>query len=149
MPGFDVKVDDNLTSTNWRLWMNGPSPAPAPVLVWREQAMAVAKKTAQTLAPVNNPLNAKHRGGTVGTYLASIYVERTGNQYGRGFRLGARAPHAAIVENGRSASTKDQYFSWSAAGGVARWYEKTSGRDGDHVIERAAESAVAITTALN
>ena len=149
MPGFEVKVDDNLTRTNWRLWMNGPSPAPAPVLVWREQALAVARTTALALAPVNNVLNAKHRGGVVGTYKASIRVERTGNQYGRGFRLGAYAPHAAIVENGRSASRKDQYFSWTAAGGIARWYDSTGARDGDHVIERAADAAVAITTAFN
>ncbi len=145
MVAFSTKVDSNLNATSWRLWMNGPSQF-QPVLLWRERTMQLAKGFAITTAPVNNPLNAQHRGGKVGTYKASFVVQRTGNQYGRGFKISNTADHAVFVENGRSATRRQQYFSWSKEGGIPRWYTKTRGRPGDRIIERAVETALTATT---
>jgi len=145
MASLDVKISTNLTRRNWRLWMNGPSEQPAPVLVWRERAMALALSTAIATAPVNNPKNAAHRGGVVGTYKASMHTRRTGNQYGRGFNLSNTAHHAEIVEHGRSASNKDQYFGWVRDPSSPRWYRRTAGRDGDRIIQKAVETALRLS----
>jgi len=78
--------------------------------------------TAWRRSPVNNVLNAQHRGGVVGTYKNSWDSDRRGT---RGHRLIVRvtnsADHAVFVEYGRSMSSKFQVFSWTAWGGKIRY----------------------------
>ncbi len=146
--GIKVDTNDNLSVTNWRLWMNGPSrlPGGAPVENWRDNTMKAALAFAIAAAPVNNPLNARHRAGWVGEYKASMFTQRTGNSRGRGFILGNRAAHAVFVDFGRSASRKDQKFSWSKYGGEVRKYKATQKRDGYRILGDAVDRAIGSTT---
>jgi len=64
----------------------------------------MAKRTlqrAQMTAPVNNPQNATHRGGEVGTYKASFRRYRRGNGHYLLRTIYNIAPHAVFVEKGR------------------------------------------------
>lgn len=145
--GIKIKCSTttNINGQTVRLWLNGPG---APVFNWREVAANTALATALAIAPVNNPLNAKHRGGVVGTYKAGIRMYRTGNQYGLGFNISATARHSRFVELGRRGSSKKQRFSWSkhSPPGAIWTVEQTRGRAGQFVIERAVDAALAATT---
>lgn len=147
MPSIDVKTSTttNINGQTVRLWLNGPG---APVWNWRELAANTALTTALALAPVNNPLNATHRGGRVGTYKAGIRMHRTGNQYGLGFNISATAGHSRYVENGRSASSRPQRFGWTGhrPPGAIWTVGRTRGRAGKKVIERSIAAALAVTT---
>jgi len=139
-----VKAKSNINANRTATWIaGGPG---TPVYNWREATMALAISTARSIAPVNNPGNAVHRGGVVGTYLLGLGVARTGNKWGRGFALSASAPHSNIVESGRDASFKQQWFSWVPEGSTPQWHDKTGARDGDAVIERSIATALAATT---
>lgn len=136
-------VDSNLTRRNWQLWMNGPG---GPVFLWRERTMRLALSTAQLRAPVNNPLNALHRNRGVGRFKAGLRSARTGGiRVGLGFRVSANAPHSVFVEDGRSASTRWQRFSWTRVPKI-RWYGRTRRRRGTKVVYRSVLSAVLSTT---
>jgi len=88
------------------------------VFRWRDEIGQEIKRVAISLSPVNDELNAQHRGGVVGTYKKGWGWDRRGS---RGHHVIARvtnsAAHAQYVEYGRSASRKMQIFSWTEWGG--------------------------------
>ena len=100
------------------------------------------RRIATATAPVNDPLDAQHRGGVVGTYKASFRFDRRGS---RGHRVIGRvtnsAGHADIVENGRSASHRWQRFSWTVWGGDIRRVDYTGAREGKHILRNALRQA--------
>lgn len=121
---------------------------------YRDAFCTSTMTTAVTRSPVNKRLNALHRGGVVGTYVGAWDWSRS-NKRGAwivGGQVINTAPHAQVVELGRSSSREPQRFSWSKYPGKIRWYvgrkgsllEKTSARPGKHVLEGAAG-----TTALD
>jgi hypothetical protein len=85
---------------------------------WRDEVGSQIKALAQARSPINNPMNAEHRGGEVGTYKAGWDWDRRGSS---GHHVVARvtnsADHAIYVEYGRSGSRKLQIFSWTEWGG--------------------------------
>lgn len=85
---------------------------------WTARCMARARMT----APVNNVLNAVHRGGVVGTYAASFKRYRRGNGHYLLRSVYNVAPHAVFVERGRS-STSFAANVW-AADVWPGWYHK-------------------------
>ena len=95
------------------------------VYEWRDDRAKEIIERARATAPVNNPANARHRGGKVGTYKRMFRWER-----GRSSSdtltaiIRNRAPHAVYVEAGRSASRKYQRFSWTGWGGQIRYIGK-------------------------
>lgn len=101
-------------------------------------------------SPVNDPLNAQHRGGVVGTYAASWGTDRRGS---RGHRVIGRvfntADHALFVEEGRGPAFTPivkgvgggQRFSWTVWGGRIRKVPYTGARGGRHVLRNAFDLA--------
>ena len=91
------------------------------VYQWRDEVGREIKATAEATSPINDPLNAVHRGGVVGTYKAGWDWDRRGSS---GHHVIARvtnsSDHAVYVEWGRTASRKLQIFSWTAWGGDIR-----------------------------
>jgi hypothetical protein len=112
-----------------------------PVYEWRNKKEAEVLRVAYNLSPVNDPQNAQHRGGNVGTFRRSFVSRRTGNQHHVGFVVENFADHAIYVELGRSASSKRQVFSWTAWGGDIRAVPATRRREGQHVLRRAVNAA--------
>lgn len=126
---------------------------------YRDALLSDAKLYAVMWSPVNDPLNAKHRGGAVGTYKASWKAQRdrAPMHLSRG-RLRNTANHAIFVELGRSASKKPQRFSWTKWKGQIRWvgiskgayllgtkvsgYKGTRSRPGRHIAERAVTASL-------
>lgn len=89
------------------------------VYKWRDEVAREVMMTAIATAPVNDPLNAMHRGGTVGVYKASFDWDRRGSSGHHTIgRVTNSADHAIYVELGRSASYKMQIFSWTEWGGA-------------------------------
>ena len=112
MASVQIRVSDRAIITA----LNTPGGA---VHEWRDNVGVDVRDHAFRHAPVNDPLNAMHRGGDVGVYKASFGFDRLGSS---GHHVVARvtnsAAHAIYVELGRSASYKMQIFSWSAYGGA-------------------------------
>lgn len=110
----DVKV--NVTHKAIISALNTPGGA---VHDWRDMIGGEIMSIAQGTSPINDPLNAQHRGGEVGIYKASWDWDRRGSS---GHHVVARvtndAPHAVFVEWGRSPSYKMQIFSWTEWGGA-------------------------------
>ena len=109
-----------------------------PVYEWRDQIGLAILHQAEATAPINDPLNAVHRGLIVGTYAASFGGDRRGSS---GHHVIARvyndAPHADIVESGRPAVYSNQGFSWTKWRGDIRQVPATRGRAGQHILARA------------
>lgn len=93
-------------------------------------------------APINNPLNAVHRGGIVGTYAASFHSHRTVSARAIGFVAGNRSEHASVVEWGRSGSSRPQRFSSVRSRGVIEWHNATRARAGQYVMTDAVNYAM-------
>jgi hypothetical protein len=121
---------------------------------FRDEFCATVKMIGIADSPVNNKLNAKHRGGVVGTYKRSWKVSRPASPlYIAAGRIENTAHHASIVEFGRSASFKYQRFSWTRwkgrirwvgttkKGKVSPWGKKTKSRDGQHIMWNATQDA--------
>lgn len=102
----------NVHITKQSVWRAVNTPG-GPIYEWRDRMMQQTQDRATVSAPVNNPLNARHRGGVVGTYKRGFRTRRTGNQNGVGAVIWNITDHAIFVEEGRSMSTKFQLFSWS------------------------------------
>lgn len=113
--------------------------------------IAVAK------APVNNPLNANHRSGGVGTYKRSFHISRIGsNAHALRRSIYNDAPHARIVEYGRRSTrfapkkVRGRYvssdpwerFTWAAIGGRVYFAAGTGGRNGNHILRDAFLAAM-------
>lgn len=84
----------------------------------REVALEVAR-LAKLKAPINNVLNAGHRGGKVGTYHDSFIIARSpvGGLREVTYYAANRARHAFIVERGKPYVRKRQVFTWEHAVG--------------------------------
>jgi len=127
---------------------------------YRDAWLSQAKTVAVASSPVNDPLNAVHRGGVVGTYKASWRVSHDAAPvWVAAGRLSNTADHAIIVEKGRSESRKPQLFSWTKWGGKIKWVGidpskaryaagfpvsgkmSTKARAGSHVAEFSVEYA--------
>ena len=122
-----------------------------PVRIWRDTTAAEAFALAIERAPVNNPLNAQHRGGVVGTYKAKMDMTLEGsNQTRLRFTITNFSQHARFVENGRSASFKHQFFSWTQHDppGSPGWQAFTNRLDGQRVIRGSIEDTLAVRTTL-
>jgi hypothetical protein len=122
------------------------------VYEWRDDTGDWITDYARRTAPVNNPLDAVHRDGVVGTYRDSFYFSRYGNGHRLGARIGNIADHAIYVEEGRSASTQFQQFSWTKWGGDIRsvgrggWAGRgTAARGGRHILRNAVNARAANT----
>jgi hypothetical protein len=120
------------------------------IFAWRDKVGRDTTRIAIGLSPVNDVENAEHRGGVVGTYKASWTWDRIGSQ---GHTVRARvmngSDHADIVEYGRRRSLAREVFSWTGhdpSGSISAHFAGTSGRDGQHVLARAASFAVGTAT---
>jgi len=105
---------------------------------WRNEIAREVTNVAIGTSPVNDVLNAQHRGGKVGEFKASWGWDSVGSN---GHRVRATiyngARHAEYVEEGRSASFRRQRFSWTGWGGDIRDVPSTRGRFGKHILRRA------------
>ena len=118
---------------------------------WSEVTGRKIVSQATRTSPVNNPLNALHRGGVVGTYKASWGFDMSGtNQYRTRVKVYNTADHAHWVEHGRDRSHGYEVFTWQHAyhldaihGGATstpgghRWSRGTA-RAGGKAITRCA-----------
>ena len=113
--------------------------AGGPVYEWRNRVERALYTEARAHSPVNDPLNAVHRGGRVGTYLLSWRSDHRGSS---GHHVVARvyntADHARFVEEGRGPSTGPETFSWVKWAGDIRTVTRNRGYDGQHVLRDAA-----------
>lgn len=142
----DVHIDDRLIISA----LNTPGGG---VFEWRDNTARKIIDVAIAASPINNPLNAVHRGGVVGTFKASWGFDRRGSN---GHRVQATiyngADHAEFVEFGRSPSSEYQRFSWTVWGGEIRSVggrgtrgrvgDGTAGRDGKHVLRNATNAVM-------
>lgn len=115
---------------------------------WRNETEAKLLGALFADSPINDPLDAVHRGGVVGTYKRSWVTRRQGNGHRIGFQAENFADHAIYVEYGRSASTKIQVFSWTGWHGDIRavgfpWHTGTRGRKGTHFLVHTTNRVMA------
>jgi len=105
---------------------------------WRDDIGDRVTTKAIVTSPVNDPMNAHHRGGEVGQFKRSWGWDRVGSN---GHRVRATiyngAPHAEYVEEGRKPSFKQQRFSWTGWRGESRTVPSTRGRQGKHILRDA------------
>lgn len=93
----------------------------------------------EATAPVSDPLDRLHREWDEGgTYKASFDALGKAGSNGHKIRraVSNTAPHAIFVERGRSATSKDQYYS-SKAWPEPHWSDFTGARAGQHIMEDA------------
>jgi Bacteriophage HK97-gp10, putative tail-component len=133
----DVDIDDALIIRA----LNVPG---GDVFEWRDDVAERIIAFARGASPVNDPLNAMHRGGAVGIYAASWSWSRVGSNRHR-VRATVRndADHAQLVEYGRGPSTGRETFSWTEWGGAIRTLRRgTRGWGGKHVLRNAANAVL-------
>jgi len=122
------------------------------VAEWRNDTEAQLLERCFVTSPVNDIENAVHRIPRVpGVYQKSWVTKRYGNGHRIGFQIENFADHAIFVEEGRSASTKVQRFSWTGWHGEIRavgfpWGTGTRGRDGQHILRDATNAVMARAT---
>jgi hypothetical protein len=113
------------------------------VNTWRTERAKTILDICELSSPVNDPLNATHRGGFVGEFKRSWFGDARGSS---GHHVVARiyntAPHAVYVEEGRSASQLIQTFSWTVWDGRIRTIGGSIGggtgaRLGRHILRDA------------
>jgi hypothetical protein len=136
----DVEV--NVSNTAIITALNTPGGA---VFNWRDRVAIDLVNTVYAKSPVNNPLNAMHRGGRVGIFKRSWNWSRIGSN-GHTVRavIYNSARHAEFVEEGRGPAVgKWQTFSWRKWGGDIAEVRNTRGRPGHHILARTAPVVVA------
>lgn len=112
--GVKVTISDHLIISA----LNAPGGG---VYRWRDEIGKEIKAIAEATSPINDPLNAMHRGGEVGTYKFGWDWDRRGSSgHHTVARVTNSSDHAVYVEYGRSGSTKLQIFSWTAWHGDIR-----------------------------
>jgi hypothetical protein len=128
------------------------------VYEWRNKVEAKLLFEVFEDSPVNDVANALHRKAPVGEFQRSWVTRRQGNGHRLGFQIENFADHAIYVEEGRSASTKPQRFSWAAWGGeigwvgsplpkgAVSWGRGTSARLGYHILRDATNRVLAAAT---
>ena len=135
-----------------------------PVSNWRDEVGTRIESAARVLSPVNDVLNAQHRGGVVGTYRAAWSWERghAGNQHLVRAIITNSSNHAQAVEYGNPGSSEFQVFSWTNWGGATKWVGPATvrnfrragpyprggsfqkGYDGRHVLRDATNAVVGL-----
>ena len=114
------------------------------VYEWRDKVGEEIWREAISTSPVNEIDNAIHRDGVVGTYKRAWKWDRRGsNQHRVRARVFNTADHAAIVEYGRRASTKEQTFSWTEWHGGIQTVGRTKARRGQKVLIHATNRVMA------
>lgn len=119
------------------------------VFEWRDDVAEKITRAAIIASPVNDPLNAVHRGGEVGEYQRSWGFDRVGsNQHRVRATIYNGADHADIVEFGRRASFKSQVFSWGEFNppGDIRRVGFTRSRPGNHILRDATNRVMVTAT---
>lgn len=116
------------------------------VFKWRDDVAVDTVRIAIGMSPVNDVLDALHRGGVVGTYKASWGFDRVGSN---GHRVQATiyngADHADIVEFGRRRSWRSETFAWTGhrpPGAISTHEHGTAARNGRHILRDATAVAV-------
>ena len=131
MAGVKVHVTDRAIITA----LNTPGGA---VHSWRDEVTPRVMAHAIAHAPINDPLNAVHRGMVVGDYAAGFGWDRRGSSGHHVIgRVTNSAEHAIYVELGRRSSSKRQRFSWTEWDGDIRTVRHTGARDGKHILRDA------------
>jgi hypothetical protein len=117
---------------------------------WRNETAIAITAQAIATAPVNDPLNATHRGGVVGTYKRSFGWDSVGSN---GHRVRATifngAGHADIVEFGRRESGGYERFAWRGwvpPGSIDATTRGTSARPGRHILRNAVNGVMPSAT---
>lgn len=115
-----------------------------PVYEWRDDTAGQIVLAAEATAPINDVLNALHRGGLVGEFKRSFTWDAVGsNQVYLRATVYNYADHALYAEEGRGPSSKQQTFSWAGWGGATRTTGSTRGRDGSHTLRNATNAVLA------
>ena len=157
MATVNVKITDRSVISA----LNTPG---GPVWEFRDDVMNDITDLARRKSPVNNPANARHRGGRVGTYKASWLGRRHGSGHHVGLTVMNTADHAQYVEEGKGPSRKFQRFSFTGWGGEIRYIgpkvlrkaragrtqmklpwggRKVAGRPGKHILRDSTNRVLA------
>ena len=115
------------------------------VFTWSERRADQVRDWARDNSPVNDPLNAAHRGGAVGIFQASWATLHQVHGHHVTFAVLNAADHAPYVEFGRGESFKRQSFSWTETQGRRITVHHTKARPGQHVL-REAVNAIGVGT---
>lgn len=107
---------------------------------WRDETALKVFERCVLDSPVNDPLNAVHRGGVVGGYKAGWRFDRIGSN---GSQLRATvyntSDHAYYVEHGRGQSSGREVFSWTQTGGqIIEVLRGTGGYPAKNVLRDSA-----------
>ena len=105
-------VDVDISATQVHLALNAPGGL---VFEWMRETLNAIEQLAMANSPVNNPLNAMHRGGVVGTYKRSwSTTPPITSADGVSGSVSNSAAHAYFVEEGRGPALQtEQVFSWT------------------------------------
>lgn len=139
-------VEVDITDISVIKALNTPGGA---VFEWRDDSAVAIVRRATFTSPVNDPFNATHRNWVIGTYIAAWGFDRKGSN---GHQVRATiyngAPHADLVEFGRSPSFRRERFGWTEhtpPGSIRTHLGGTYGWSGHHTL-RNAVNAVGTTT---
>lgn len=136
-----------ITDASVILALNTPG---GPAREWLDRVIEEIRVLAIANSPVNNPLNAVHRGGKVGTYKGSWKTSKAGSNAHvvKGTVLNT-AEHAYYVEYGRGPATNTrQRFSWTGFKPPGRIgvVKNTEGFVGLHVLKYATNDTLEANT---
>jgi hypothetical protein len=127
------------------------------VSAYRDALAGEILRQGRSSSPVNDPLNALHRDGVVGTYKKSWKAHPDVVGWSAQARAGNTAHHAVYLEFGRKGSTKPQKFSWAKfpqkgvfwfVGRKFSWFNWTRPRPGRAIVQYAVRAAAARHPAL-
>lgn len=138
-------VEVHITDATVISALNTPGGA---VADWRNITEYRVLQQAFHTSPVNNPMNALHRGGMVGEFKASWVTRRWGNGHRVGFAIENFSDHALYAEEGRRPSWKWETFSWvqhRPPGAVETHPEGTAGYPAHHTLRDAVNTIGAST----
>lgn len=153
-----AKVKVNVTDVAIISAVNTPGGA---VHEWRDQVAEAIVQRARLNSPINDVLNAVHRGGAVGEYLASWETSTVGsNQHRVRAVISNFSDHAVYVEYGRRStigSTRPERYSTVGGAFIASTgtftppgeiivSRGTQGFDGQHVLRDAANDVMPLMT---
>lgn len=136
-----VDVDINKLQV-WAV-LNGPAGA---IFDWRDDVAEAIVRECIFLSPINNPANARHRGGIVGTFKRRWHWDRIGSNGDvvRAF-IENQAGHAKYVEFGRGPSFMWEKFSWikhKPPGAIRVHPGGTGARQGEHLLRDVVNSTM-------
>jgi|KBSMisStandDraft_5_1062788.scaffolds.fasta_scaffold346281_2 hypothetical protein len=141
-----VNVDIDITDAKVTFALNSPGGV---VNEWRNKVLREIKALCIANAPVNNPLNAKHRTGRVGGYKKSFNTNKGGSGHEVTGQVWNSKPYAWFVEEGRGAALNTtQRFSWKGfvPPGRIAVVKNTKGYYGSHTIKYATNDVMEAQT---